>query len=94
MIIRVDDLQKIADTLFSKLKKNVGLEIDISKDYYWNISDDELYNPYQEPKTLTIGQLSDDITELQRLLEKDETISYDIKRFAEVLKAISLDFVF
>ncbi|MDR0368186.1 MAG: hypothetical protein LBH82_03480 [Bacteroidales bacterium] len=89
MIIKIDNLQEIAIQLLSKLKEKVGSDMEISKDYYWCISDDELYNPYQEPENLTVGQLSDDIIELERLLKKDEAISYDIKRLSEILKAVS-----
>ena len=90
MIIRIDDLQEMATILFSKLKENIGIEINTSKDYYWNIPDDEIYNPYQEPQNLTIGQLSDDLTELKRLLEKEEAILYDFKRLAEILRVVSV----
>lgn len=89
MVIKIDDLQEIATILFSKLKEDIGAEINISKDYYWNISDDEMYDPYKEPQNLTIGQLSDDLTELRRLLIEEDAILYDVKRFAEILKAIS-----
>lgn len=35
----------------------------ISNDYYWEISPDEIYDPYKEPENFTLGQLSDDMQE-------------------------------
>jgi len=49
--------------LLTKLKENIGDEIMISNDYYWEISPDEIYDPYKEPENFTLGQLSDDMQE-------------------------------
>jgi hypothetical protein len=91
MKIKIDEIQKITFLLFSKLKENKGDEIEIANDYYWDISNDELYNPYEEPKNITLGQLSDDIKEIQRLANPDDAIIYDLKRLAVILKAISVE---
>lgn len=91
MKISVDEIQKITLLLLSRLKESRGDEIEVANDYYWDISDEELYNPYEEPKNITLGQLSDDIEEIQRLVNSDDAIMYDLKRLAVVLKAISVE---
>lgn len=91
MKISIDEIQKITSLLLSRLKESRGNEIDITNDYYWDISDEELYNPYEEPKNITLGQLSDDIEEIQRLIKSDDAIMYDLKRLSVIFKAISIE---
>lgn len=91
MKISVDEIQKVTLLLLSRLKESKGDAIEITYDYYWDISDEELYNPYEEPKNITLGQLSDDIEEIQRLVNSDDAIMYDLKRLAVIFNAISVE---
>jgi len=91
MKISVDEIQKITLQLLSRLKESKGDEIELANDYYWEISDEELYKPYEEPKNITMGQLSDDIKEIRRLISSDDAIVYDLKRLAVILRAISIE---
>lgn len=91
MKISVDEIQKIILHLLSRLKESRGDEIEVTNDYYWDISDEELYNPYEEPKNTTLGQLSDDIEEIQRLVNSDDAIVYDLKRISSILRALSTE---
>ncbi|WP_272150898.1 hypothetical protein [Tenacibaculum aiptasiae] len=79
-------LFKIIDSLKEEIDVNLGDEIRIDKeDFYWQISNEELYNPIEEPSELTLGQLSDDWSELLRLYDNNEiAISYDLKRLSVV----------
>jgi len=92
MTIKIDELQKIIILLLSKLKDSKGNEVEIDSDFYWDISMNEIYNPYQDPKNITLGQLSSDLEEIYRLVEKKEdAIPYDLKRIAAIIKAISIE---
>lgn len=91
MKVKIDEIQKIISLLLSKLKESKGNEIEISNDYYWDISQDELYNPYEEPKNFTLGQLSDDFEEVQRLAKSDDAIIHDLKRLSNILKVLSIE---
>lgn len=91
MQVNIKEMEKIASLLFSKLRESKGNEIELNNDYYWDISVDELYNPYEEPKNITLGQLSDDLNEIQRLDKSDDAIPYDLKRFASILNALSTE---
>jgi len=91
MTIKLDEIEKITLLLLSKLREKNGNEIALKNDYYWSIPADDMYNPYQEPKHITVGQLSDDLANVQRLCESpDDAISYDLERIASILKALSL----
>jgi hypothetical protein len=91
MKVNIEEIQKITSLLLSKLKESKGNEIEISNDYYWDISQDELYSPYEEPKNITLGQLSNDLEEVQRLVKSDDAIMYDLKRLSNILKVLSIE---
>ncbi len=50
----IDEIEKITSLLLLKLRKSKGNEIELKSDYYWDISSEELYNPYEEPKNITL----------------------------------------
>lgn len=91
-IINIDELERISQMLFSKLKENIGNEIEVNKDFYWNISEEELYNPYDEPSNMTLGQLSDDIERINYVYKfSDEIVNYDLKRLSTIIQVLSLE---
>lgn len=89
--ISIDEIQNITCLLLSKLKESKGNEIEIDNEYYWDISEEELYCPYEEPKDITLGQISDDLIEIQRLNNFDSAIVYDLKRLSNILKVLSIE---
>lgn len=92
MKVNLDEIQKITFLLLSKLREQKGNEVKLENDFYWDISSDELYKPYDNPKTISLGQLSDDLIEIDRLSKsKDKAIPYDLKRISEILKALSIE---
>jgi hypothetical protein len=91
MKINIKEIEKIVSILLSNLRESKGDEIELKNDFYWDISAEELYNPYEEPKNLSLGQLSDDITEILRLKNSDDAVVYDIKRLSSILKALSIE---
>jgi hypothetical protein len=90
MTINLNDLKQIVDMVFSSLNQSNELNIEVNADFYWDIPDEELYNPYKNPDNLTLGQLSFDLEELNRLLQKDEVITHDLKRLSTVLRFLSI----
>ncbi len=91
MKVNIDELQEITNLLLAKLKSSKGNEIELKSDFYWDIPMNEAYSPYDEPKNLSLGQLSDDLNEVRRVLNSDDAIPYDLKRLAELMKAISVE---
>ena len=92
MKINIDDISKIITLLLLNLKNSKGKEIELKTDFYWDISSIQQYNPYNEPTDISLGQLSDDLNEISRLLKSNgEVIPYDLKRAAEILKALSYE---
>ena len=95
MKINVDELQTITTLLLARLKKSRGNTIEIASDFYWSIPEEAIYNPYKEPDNLTLGQLSDDVVDVQKLLNSDddnEEWYYDLKKVSEIFKAIVIEY--
>lgn len=90
MKIQKKEVLDVLTLLSKKINENFGDEIILSsQDYYWQLDLDEKYNVLQDPKDLTIGQISDDWSELKRLLiNDDDAISYDLVRLGELLKVL------
>ena len=92
MEINLDDLQDIISTLISRLKEVKGNKIEIESDFYWEVPSRELYYPYAQPQNLVMGQLTEDWKEIMRLTKHDTEVSYDLKRFANIITAISIEY--
>ena len=91
MTINLDDLEKIILLLIKKMKQSKGDTLEIVNDYYWDVPKEVLYNPYKEPENITLGQLSEDLIEIQKVIEGKEPIVYDLKRVSCILKALSIE---
>lgn len=89
MKISVSELRKITEKLFNHLEEINQDPIEITNDYYWDISEEERYNIENEPKDLTIGQLTEDWEFLQNIKKDEEqTISYAFVWLGKILQAI------
>ena len=89
MEIKMDDLQKICDRLIQNVIEKGIESITLDVDYYWNIPQNQLYNPYQQPTDLDIGQLTDDWDELKKILQSQkETLGYHLVWLAAILRAV------
>ncbi len=92
MKVNIEELEKVISLLLSNLRESIGNEVELNNDYYWAISEEKLYNPYENPIDLTLGQLSDDLKEIQRLYKSDDdAVPYDLERVASILKALAIE---
>lgn len=90
MKIQKKEMLDVLSLLSKKINESFGDVITLSsKDYYWQMTLDEMYDVQHEPKELMIGQISDDWSELKRLLiNGDDAISYDLVHLGELLKLL------
>ena len=93
MDINITHLEALCIKMLERLKTlNNGNDIITIKDtdYYWNIEEDERYNPYEKPVNLNLGQVSYDYEFIQRVLDKDDDpVSSDLAMLANVLLTLS-----
>ncbi|MDR2235936.1 MAG: hypothetical protein LBE92_07420 [Chryseobacterium sp.] len=89
--IKVADLKILLETFLLKLKNiDSNKTIPLEKDLYWNILDEELYEPYKDPTKLTMGNLTDDWEFLQKVFDgKREIIDYDLYKIASILRFLA-----
>lgn len=89
MEINLDDLQKICDRLFQYTRARGVDSVTLEVDYYWNIPQEERYNPYKQPSELDLGQLSDDWNELQKIIQsQEELLGYSFVWLSTIMRAI------
>ena len=85
--INLKEIEKALSVLLHDLREAKGEVIEVEPiDYYWSIPREELYNPYEEPNDLTLGQLTDDLEEMKKLAEgKAEPASLDLVKMSAIL---------
>lgn len=86
MKVDTHSLRTLCETLLNHLEQSGGREIELSNDYYWHIPAEQRHDMNRQPTELSIGQLSDDWQELQRILTgESEPIGYALVWLASIL---------
>lgn len=89
MTIDIPVLRKAVEKLLTHVEAARGATIEIEDDYYWWISQEERYVPASAPTALTVGQLSDDWSELRAIGDGTrEPVGYALVWLATVLARI------
>ncbi|AYZ13733.1 hypothetical protein EGY05_18090 [Chryseobacterium arthrosphaerae] len=86
--LKVSDIKDLIRHLSDELNKRDDAEVvEFEVDLYWNIMDEELYNPYDEPGGFTMGSLTEDWEFLQKVVMGErQMINYDLYKLACILK--------
>lgn len=88
-VITVDELRAASDHLLRHLEDNGVREIEIAEDCYWDVPPPQRYDPYADPTGHTLGQLSDDATEIRRMLAGETpTVGYALVWLAALLRRV------
>ncbi|WP_141330013.1 hypothetical protein ACJ2CR_22935 [Myxococcus faecalis] len=89
MKIKIAELRHVTNRLFDHLEQRGHLEVEFPEDFYWNIPEERLYSVYEEPADFTMGQLSDDWTELQQMGSGQKApVSYGLVWLSSLLRRI------
>lgn len=87
--ISVHQLRTAFETLLSRLADTEGETIALECDYFWAVPPNELYNVYEQPQELAIGQLSESWQNIEKLLEDNSTaIPHHLVWLADILRAL------
>ncbi|MEX2985597.1 hypothetical protein [Streptomyces sp. C36] len=90
--IPLDQLRHAFDVVLRQVEASAGLTVTLNEEYFWSIPGDELYDVLNEPKTLTIGQLSESWQRIEDLLaHQDRALGYHLVWLADVIRAIGQD---
>ncbi|MGW1072283.1 hypothetical protein [Streptomyces sp. NPDC002537] len=90
--IPLDQLRHAFDTALRHVETSAGHTVELGEEYFWSVPGDELYDVLNEPKTLTIGQLSESWQHLEDLLaHQDGALGYHLVWLADIIRAIGQD---
>jgi hypothetical protein len=64
-------------------------EVEIDEDFYWSIPPETRYSPYEDPGEPTLGQLSDDLSELRAMANgQKDVVGYGLVWLASILRRL------
>lgn len=89
MKVSVAELRKAAEILFNHLEGTGQIAIEIDDDFYWQVPASERYDSYKSPENHTIGQLSDDWDEIQKLVRGNRApVGFALVWLASILRRV------
>jgi hypothetical protein len=89
MNVSTEELRLAALMLLRHLEESGQKEFEIAEDFYWDVPADKRYGPYEEPKEHTMGQLSDDWSEISQMITGNrEPVAYGLVWLAAVLRRV------
>ncbi|MEU3756318.1 hypothetical protein AB0H17_26725 [Streptomyces olivoreticuli] len=90
--IPLDQLRQAFEAALRHVEASAGHTVALEEDYFWSVPGDELYDVLNEPKSLTIGQLSESWQHLEDLLaDQDRALGYHLVWLADIIRAIGQD---
>jgi len=85
--IPVELLRRESQLLLDHLESADGEVVSIDKDYYWAIAPEQLYDVYNEPSELTVGQLSECLANLEGIVgDPSRSTSYGLVWLADLIR--------
>jgi hypothetical protein len=90
--IKVADLREVTNRIFDHIEHDLKIdEVTLDKDCYWDIADEQLYNPLEDPSSFSLGQLFDDWEFLTHILsDKEQAVSIMFIHLAPLLRYVGL----
>jgi len=89
MRVSTTDLRRAVGLLLQHLEDTGRPEFEINEDYYWFVPEGSRFNPYEKPKELTLGQLTDDWVEVKAIADgTKEPIGYALVWLSQLLLRI------
>jgi len=80
-------LRRASEVLLNHLESVEGDAVLVEKDYYWTIAAEQLYDAYAEPSKFTMGQLSECLENLERVVEDPSmSTSFALVWLADLLR--------
>ncbi|MDX3770705.1 hypothetical protein OG963_02705 [Streptomyces sp. NBC_01707] len=87
--IPLDRLRNAFELALQHIEASAGSAVALEHDYFWSVPGDELYDVANEPRTITIGQLSESWQHLEDLLsDPNRAVDHHLVWLADVLRAI------
>ncbi|WP_394844210.1 hypothetical protein LZC95_45050 [Pendulispora brunnea] len=89
MKVEVSKLRTAIGKLLEHLEETGHGVVEIPVDFYWSIPAEKIYDAYEKPTELTIGQLSDDWAEIEKIADgRSEPVNYALVWTAALLRRL------
>jgi hypothetical protein len=90
--INISELRVVVDSILSRIEHELDIkEIELTKNYYWNIDDEVLYMGENKEGNITVGSLCDDMEFLMPLLhDKEQAFPLMLIHVAPILRYLAL----
>jgi hypothetical protein len=89
MHVPVAELRKACELLLTHLEQSGAGSVELTSDFYWNVPPDQRYQPYEEPASLDLGQLTHDWAEVQAIVRGEkEPLGYALVWLSSILRAV------
>jgi hypothetical protein len=84
----IQELREVFDVLVRHIEEQHGSTIELDVDYFWSIPPAELYDNYDKPSELTVGQLTESLANIRSVAANpDNAISYALVWLGDILRA-------
>jgi hypothetical protein len=92
--IPISTLKDAAKVLLAHIEELEGEVVAIEKDYYWTVPPKQLYDVFNEPSELTVGQVSECLERLDAIVaDPGSATAYGLVWLADVARAVGLSVV-
>ncbi|WP_306356422.1 MULTISPECIES: hypothetical protein [unclassified Nocardia] len=90
LTVPLAELRRAFELAIAHAEAAVGTQsVTLDQDYFWSIPPEQVYDVYNRPSDLTVGQLSESWQHLSDLLaHEDRALGYHLVWLADVLRAI------
>lgn len=90
--VTITDLRSAVDRALDLTEALLGSEVSLAVDHYWHLPVEDAFDLANEPRTFTVGQVSDDLEEL--LVDDDDRVpeaaSHELAHLIGVLRAVEI----
>ncbi|MBE9064063.1 hypothetical protein [cf. Phormidesmis sp. LEGE 11477] len=94
MNVELKEIENALQSIFSHLYSSGMNSVEIGKDFYWHIPKADRYEPYEQPSNFTMGQLSSDLENLNKISSGDEQpLAYSLIWVASILRYLGEEVV-
>lgn len=89
--VNIADLRSALSRALDATADRLGPELSLAADHYWHLPVEDAFDLTSEPKTFTVGQLSDDVESIHESSNTTaETTWHDLLHLVGVLRALEL----
>lgn len=66
--IEIDELESAIKIIFAHIRETGVKSVQLEDDFYWDIDMEDLYEVTRNPENFSIGQLTDDLQEMHKIV--------------------------